>query len=200
MTSANALGSTVITLQFDLSRNIDGAAQDVQAAIAAAGRQLPPEMPTPPSYQKVNPADQPVLYIALTSATLPLSQLDEYATTLIAQRISTVNGVAQVQVFGSQKYAVRIQIDPRALAARSVGIDEVANAVRANNVNLPTGTLYGPDSAYTVQANGQLFDDKAYEKVIIDWRDGRPLRLNEIRKTLDSVEKDMTAAWYNYRR
>ncbi|MFL5294644.1 MAG: efflux RND transporter permease subunit, partial [Myxococcales bacterium] len=196
MTSANSLGSTVITLQFDLSRSIDGAAQDVQAAIAAAGRQLPPEMPTPPSYQKVNPADQPVLYLALTSATLPLSQLDEYATTLIAQRISTVNGVAQVQVFGSQKYAVRIQVDPRALAARSIGIDEVANAVRSNNVNLPTGTLYGPDTAYTVQANGQLFDAKGYQNIIIAWRDGRPVRLSELGRSLDSVENDKTAAWF----
>jgi HAE1 family hydrophobic/amphiphilic exporter-1 len=196
MTSANALGSTVITLQFDLSRSIDGAAQDVQAAIAAAGRQLPPEMPTPPSYQKVNPADQPVLYLALTSATLPLSQIDEYAETLIAQRISTVSGVAQVQVFGSQKYAVRIQMDPRALAARGIGIDEVANAVRTNNVNLPTGTLYGPNTAYTVQANGQLYDAKAYENVIIAFRDGRPVRLNELGRSLDSVENDKTAAWY----
>src|SRR5207253_5710469 len=156
MTSASALGSTNITLQFTLSRNLDAAAQDVQAAIAAAARQLPPNLPTPPSYQKVNPADQPILYLALTSPTLPLSDLDEYGSTLLAQRISTISGVAQVLVYGSQKYAVRLQVDPKALASRNIGIDEVANAVGAQNVNLPTGIMYGPHTAYTVQANGQL--------------------------------------------
>ncbi len=196
MTSTNQLGTTTITLQFDLSRSIDAAAQDVQAAIAQAQRQLPPEMPTPPSYQKVNPADQPILYLALTSPTLPLSAIDEYATTFIAQRISTVSGVAQVQVFGSQKYAVRIQADPRALAARQIGIDELSNAVRANNVNLPTGTLWGPHTAYTVQANGQLQDAKGYQNIIVAFRDGRPVRLTEVAQAQDSVENDKTAAWY----
>jgi len=196
MTSTNQLGVSTITLQFDLSRSIDAAAQDVQAAIAQAQRQLPPEMPTPPSYQKVNPADQPILYLALTSPTLPLSAIDEYATTFIAQRISTVSGVAQVQVFGSQKYAVRIQADPRALAARGIGIDELSNAVRANNVNLPTGTLWGPHTAYTVQANGQLQDAKGYQNIIVAFRDGRPVRLTEIAQAQDSVENDKTAAWY----
>ena len=196
MTSTNQLGVSTITLQFDLSRSIDAAAQDVQAAIAQAQRQLPPEMPTPPSYQKVNPADQPILYLALTSPTLPLSAIDEYATTFIAQRISTVSGVAQVQVFGSQKYAVRIQADPRALAARGIGIDGLSNAVRANNVNLPTGTLWGPHTAYTVQANGQLQDAKGYQNIIVAFRDGRPVRLTEIAQAQDSVENDKTAAWY----
>jgi len=196
MTSTNQLGSTSITLQFDLSRSIDAAAQDVQAAIAQAQRQLPPEMPTPPSYQKVNPADQPILYLALTSPTLPLSAIDEYATTFIAQRISTVSGVAQVQVFGSQKYAVRIQADPRALAARQIGINELSAAVQANNVNLPTGTLWGPHTAYTVQANGQLQDAKGYQNIIVAFRDGRPVRLTEVAQALDSVENDKTAAWY----
>ena len=196
MTSTNQLGSTTITLQFDLSRSIDAAAQDVQAAIAQAQRQLPPEMPTPPSYQKVNPADQPILYLALTSPTLPLSAIDEYATTFIAQRISTVSGVAQVQVFGSQKYAVRIQADPRALAARQIGINELSSAVQANNVNLPTGTLWGPHTAYTVQANGQLRDAKGYQNIIVAFRDGRPVRLTEVAQAQDSVENDKTAAWY----
>jgi HAE1 family hydrophobic/amphiphilic exporter-1 len=196
MTSVNQLGSTVITLQFSLERNIDAAAQDVQAAIAQASRQLPPEMPTPPSYQKVNPADQPVLYLALTSPTLPLSAIDEYATTFIAQRISTVNGVAQVQVYGSQKYAVRIQADPRALAARQIGINELSSAIQANNVNLPTGTLWGPHTAYTVQANGQLENAKGYDNIIVAYRDGRPVRLNEVAKATDGVENDKTAAWY----
>src|SRR5207253_3195426 len=196
MTSSNSLGSTTITLQFDLSRNIDAAAQDVQAAIAQAQRQLPPEMPSPPSYQKVNPADQPVLYLALTSPTLPLSAIDEYATTFIAQRISTISGIAQVQVYGSQKYAVRIQADPRALAARQIGINELSGAIQANNVNLPTGTLWGPHTAYTVQANGQLLDAKGYQNIIVAYRDGRPVRLTEVAKAIDGVENDKTAAWY----
>src|SRR6185503_1372717 len=157
MTSASALGSTNITLQFALSRNLDAAAQDVQAAIAAAARQLPPNMPAPPSFSKVNPADTPVIYLALSSDTMPMNQLDEYAETLMAQRISTVQGVAQVQVFGAQKYAVRVQLDPRQIATRGVGIDEVVTAVRNSNVNLPTGVLNGPYTAYTIQASGQLY-------------------------------------------
>ncbi|MFL5310503.1 MAG: efflux RND transporter permease subunit [Myxococcales bacterium] len=196
MTSTNQLGSTTITLQFSLERSIDAAAQDVQAAIAQAQRQLPPEMPTPPSYQKVNPADQPILYLALTSPTLPLSAIDEYATTFIAQRISTISGVAQVQVFGSQKFAVRIQADPRALAARQIGINELSAAVQANNVNLPTGTLWGPHTAYTVQANGQLQEAKGYQNIIVAFRDGRPVRLTEVAQAQDSVENDKTAAWF----
>ena len=196
MTSTNQLGATQITLQFSLERSIDAAAQDVQAAIAQAQRQLPPEMPTPPSYQKVNPADQPILYLALTSPTLPLSSINEYATTFIAQRISTINGVAQVQVFGPQKYAVRIQADPRALAARQIGVNELSNAIKANNVNLPTGTLWGPHTAYTVQANGQLLDAKSYQNLIVAFRDGRPVRLNEVATAQDSVENDKNVAWY----
>ena len=133
MTSSSSLGSTSITLQFDLSRNIDGAGQDVQAAIARASSQLPPGMPTPPTYRKVNPADQPILYVAMGSKTLPLYVVDKYAETMMAQRISMVKGVAQVQVYGSQKYAVRIQLDPQAMATRQIGIDDVRNAV-ANEI------------------------------------------------------------------
>src|SRR6202171_3290662 len=142
--STNSQGSTSITLQFNLSRNIDAAAQDVQSAIAAASRQLPPNMPAPPSYSKVNPADQPILYLALYSDSMPLYELNEYADPMMAQRISTVAGVAQVQVFGSSKYAVRVQLDPRQLATRGIGIDEVVSSIRNNNVNLPTGVMYGP--------------------------------------------------------
>src|SRR5712692_6467425 len=156
MISSSTLGSTSITLQFNLSRNIDGAAQDVQAAIAAAGRQLPPNMPAPPSYNKVNPADQPVFFLALTSDTMPLYQVDEYGETMMAQRISMVPGVAQVQVYGAPKYAVRIQLDPRQLAARGIGINDVQTAIGNSNVNLPTGVMIGPYTAYIVQANGQL--------------------------------------------
>src|SRR5713226_9632733 len=158
MSSTNAVGSTSITLQFTLDRNIDAAAQDVQAMIAKTVSQLPPELPAPPSYQKVNPADQPILYLVLSSANMKLSDVDEYAETTVAQRISMVSGVAQVQVFGAQKYAVRAQLDPKKLAAYQIGIDDVANAIQNANVNLPTGTLYGHSTAYTVQATGQLLD------------------------------------------
>ncbi|MFY9552792.1 MAG: efflux RND transporter permease subunit [Thermoanaerobaculia bacterium] len=197
MSSTSTLGSTQITLQFDLSRDLDGAALDVQSAISAAGRQLPPNMPSPPSYGKVNPADQPVLYLTLTSKVLPLSQLDDYGEVMMAQRISTVSGVAQVQVFGPQKFAVRVQADPRALASRGIGIDEVSDAVRNANVNLPTGVLYGPLTAYTVQANGQIFNAEGYTPLIVSYRNGSPVRLGEIARVIDSVENDKAAAWYN---
>jgi len=196
MTSASALGSTNITLQFTLSRDLDAAAQDVQAAIAAAGRQLPPNMPAPPSFSKVNPADTPVIYLALSSETMPMNQLDEYAETLMAQRISTVEGVAQVSVYGAQKYAVRIQLDPTQLASRGIGIDEVATAIRSSNVNLPTGVLNGPFTAYTVQANGQLLKADDYKHITIAWRNGRPVHLEEVGTVLDDVENNLTAAWF----
>jgi HAE1 family hydrophobic/amphiphilic exporter-1 len=196
MSSTSGIGSTQITLQFNLSRDLDAAAQDVQAAIAAAQRQLPPDMPSPPTYQKVNPADSPILYLALTSPSLPLSQLDEYGETLMAQRISTVSGVAQVLVYGAQKYAVRIQLDPDALAARGLGLDEVSQAVQNANVNLPSGTLYGPNKAYTVAADGQLKDAAAYRPVIVAYRDGAPVRLDELGRVVDSVQNDKAGAWF----
>jgi len=196
MVSSSSLGRTSITIQFNLSRNIDAAAQDVQAAIAKTASQLPQDMPSPPTYQKVNPADQPVLYMALTSPTLPLSVVDEYAETLMAQRISMVSGVAQVQVFGSQKYAVRAQLDPKALAVRGIGIDEVSNAIQNANVNLPTGTLWGRNEAFTVQANGQLTDAAAYRPLIVTYRNGSPVRLGDLGRVLDSVENDKAASWY----
>jgi HAE1 family hydrophobic/amphiphilic exporter-1 len=196
MSSSSSLGSTSVILQFDLNRNIDAAAQDVQAAISRANRQLPQDMPYPPSYRKVNPADQPVLYLALTSPTLPLYDLDEFGETMIAQRISTVAGVAQVQVYGSQKYAVRVQLDPRALATRNIGIDQVANAVRTANVNLPTGVLWGPQRAYTLQASGQLTKAAAYRPIVVSYVNGKPVRLDELGTVYDSVENDKTAAWF----
>ncbi|MEK7383185.1 MAG: efflux RND transporter permease subunit, partial [Elusimicrobiota bacterium] len=196
MTSANTQGITQITIVFSLARDIDAAAQDVQSAIAAAQRQLPQDMPSPPSYRKVNPADDPVLYLALSSSTLPLSQVDEYAQTLIAQRISMVSGVAQVQVFGSQKYAVRIRLNPRALASRGVGIDEIAAAVQTANVNLPTGTLSGASQAFTVQASGQLMNAAAYRPLIVAYRGGSPVRLQELGSVIDGVENDRIASWY----
>ena len=180
MTSSNALGVTQVTLQFELARDIDAAAQDVQAAIAKAARQLPPDMPAPPSYQKVNPADSPVFYLALSSSTLPLSEVDNYAETILAQRLSTVSGVAQVSVFGSQKYAVRLQVDPRALAARGLGIDDLTTAIQKGNVNLPTGTLSGRDRALTIQSNGQLLAAKDYGALIVAYKNGAPVRLSLI--------------------
>src|SRR2546422_3041428 len=193
MTSSNVQGSTQVTLQFNLSRNIDAAAQDVQAAITQTSAQLPQNMPSPPSFRKVNPADQPILYLALSSPTLPLSEVDEYAETFLAQRISMVGGVAQVQVFGSQKYAVRVQLDPRELASRQLGINEVENAVERGNVNLPTGTLWGSHQAITVQANGQLTDAAAYRPLIVAYRNGSPVRLEELGRVINSVENDKIA-------
>jgi HAE1 family hydrophobic/amphiphilic exporter-1 len=196
MTSSNSLGSTSITLQFALDRDIDAAAQDVQAAIAGTLRQLPPDMPSPPSYRKVNPADSPILFIALTSPSLPLYALDEYAQTMLAQRISTVSGVAQVQVFGSQKYAVRVQLDPKALASRDLGIEEVAGAIRSANVNLPTGTLQGPQRAFTIQTHGQLFEAEDYRPIIVAYRNGQPVRLQELGRVVDGTQNDKQAAWF----
>lgn len=197
MTSSSGLGLTQITLTFTLDRNIDAAAQDVQAAITKAASLLPRDMPTPPSYQKVNPADQPILYLALSSPTLPLSTVNEYAETFIAQRVSTVSGVAQVLVFGSQKYAVRLQLDPDALASRGIGIDEVGQAVEQGNVNLPTGILYGPHQAFTVETSGQLTEASAYRPLVIAYRNGSPVRLGDLGRVVDSVENDKVASWYN---
>jgi HAE1 family hydrophobic/amphiphilic exporter-1 len=193
--STSSLGSTNITLQFDLNRDIDAAAQDVQSMIARAARQLPPQMPSPPSYQKVNPGDQPVVFLALRSATLPLSTVNEYAET-IGQRISMVSGVAQVQIFGAARYAVRVDIDPRKLSARGIGIDEVASAIQGANVNLPTGTIYGPDRTFTLLANGQLMNAAAYAPVVIAYRNGNPVRLGEVARVYDGIEQDKSANFY----
>jgi hydrophobic/amphiphilic exporter-1 (mainly G- bacteria), HAE1 family len=197
MTSISAQGSTSITIQFSLERNIDAAAQDVQASIAKAAKQLPPNMPTPPTYSKVNPADAPVLYIAMSSPSLPLSTVDNYAENLLAQQISMINGVAQVSVYGSQQYAVRIQVDPNKLAAYGLGIDQVEQAVTAGNVDLPTGILYGKHQAFTVQATGQLEDAAAWRPLIVEYRNGNPIRLEQLGNVLDSVQNDKVAAWYN---
>ncbi|MEO8218741.1 MAG: multidrug efflux RND transporter permease subunit [Acidobacteriota bacterium] len=200
MTSSSGLGSTDITLQFDLSRDLDAAAQDVQSAIAAAARQLPPNMPSPPRFRKVNPADSPIFYLALTSDLMPLYQLDEYAETMMAQRLSTISGVAQVVVYGAQKYAVRIQLDPRQLATRGLGIDEVTSAIRSSNVNLPTGVLNGAFQASTVLTNGQLYHAEDYRPLTVAYRNGAPVRLEDLGIVQDSVENDKTAAWFKDKR
>ena len=196
MTSVNTLGSTQVTLEFDLSRNLDGAAVDVQAAITQASRLLPPGMPTPPTFAKVNPADQPILFLALSSTTLPLYTLNEYAETRVAQRISQVSGVAQVQILGAQRYAVHAQMDPYAMASRQVGINEVEQALRNWNVNLPTGTINGPNRAFTLQASGQLMNAAAYRSIIVAYRRGSPVRMEEIGRVVDSVEDERTASWF----
>ena len=200
MYSVSGQGVTQITLQFALDRDIDAAAQDVNSAIAATARQLPSAMPAPPSFRKVNPGDFAVFYLALTSDTLPLSTVDEYAETFLAQRISTISGVAQVQVYGQQKYAVRAQVDPGALASRGIGINEVQQAIAQANVNLPTGTLYGKDRLFAVQANGQLFDAAAFRPLIVGYRNGSPIHLEQLGRVIDSVESDKVAAWFKDKR
>src|SRR2546425_4361600 len=196
MTSVNSLGSTQITLEFDLNRSLDGAAVDVQGAITQAARLLPPGMPTPPTFTKVNPADQPILYLVITSTTVPPWTLDEFAETSIAQRISQVSGVAQVQVLGSQKFAVHAQLDPHALAARQIGINEVEAALRAWNVNTPTGSIIGPHKSYTLQATGQLMTADEYKKMTVTFRNGAPVRLGELGTIKDGVEDERTASWF----
>ncbi len=196
MTSSNSLGNTQITLEFDLNRKLDGAAVDVQAAITQSSRMLPQGMPTPPTFTKVNPADQPILYLALTSPTLPLWTLNEYAETRIAQRISMISGVAQVQVLGAQKYAVHVQMDPHAMASRQVGINEVESSLKNWNVNLPTGSIIGPQRAFTLQASGQLLTAAQYRPVVVAYRRGSPVRLEELGTIIDSVEDDKTASWF----
>ena len=200
MTSSSQLGGTNITLQFSLDRTIDGAAQDVQSAISAVQRRLPQDMPNPPSFRKANPADDAVLLLAVSSPTLPLSQVNEFAETLLAQRISTINGVAQVQVYGSQKYAVRVQLSPQALASRGIGMEDVKNALSSANVNLPTGTLSGSTSSLTLQANGQLQNADAYRRVIVTYRNGSPVRLGDVATIVDSVQNDKVAGWFNQER
>ena len=197
MSSVNTQGFTAITLQFDLSRNIDAAAQDAQAAISGTAGQLPVDMPAPPSYAKVNPADQPIIYMSVSSPTLPLSTVHRYADTLMAQRISMIKGVAQVQVYGEQKYAVRVQLDPKALAARGIGIDEVTAAIQRGNVNLPTGLLTGAHKAFSLQATGQLTDATAYRPLIVAYRNGSPVRLEQLGRVIDSVQNNKVANWFN---
>ena len=200
MISVSSQGITAITIQFSLDRDIDAAAQDVQSAMTTAQKLLPPTMTTPPSFRKVNPADFPIFYLALTSDAVPLYTVNEYAETYLAQRISTINGVAQVQVFGQQKYAVRVQVDPNALAARGIGINEVEQAVAQANVNLPTGTLYGKNRTVAVQASGQLFDAVAFGPLIVTYRNGSPVRLNQLGRVVDGVQNDKVAAWFKDKR
>jgi hydrophobic/amphiphilic exporter-1 (mainly G- bacteria), HAE1 family len=197
LSSTSTLGKTQLTLQFNLSRQIDDAAQDVEAAIAASAGQIPNDLPNPPTYSKVNPADQPILYLYLKSPTLQLSQVDSYAQTYIAQKLSTISGVAQVQLYGSKKYATRIQIDPQQLASRQLGLEQVQTAIQQGNVNLPTGSLSGKFKNFAVQTNGQLADAAAYRKLIVSYRNVAPTYLEQLGRVIDSVENDRVASWYN---
>src|ERR1019366_1873879 len=197
MSSSNSQGSSTITVQFDLSRKIDAAAQDIQAAISRAGGRLPPNMPRPPSYQKMNPAEQPIFYLALSSSTAPFYTIDEYAETLIAQRLSMVSGVSRVEAYGAQKYAVRVQVNPDQLSAHGVGIDDVQKAIEQSNTNLPTGKLDGQRQAFTVMSNGQLTNAAAYRPLIVAYRNGVPIRLEQLGNVIDDVENNKSASWYN---
>jgi hydrophobic/amphiphilic exporter-1 (mainly G- bacteria), HAE1 family len=197
MSSTSEQSSTSIALQFALDRNIDGAAGDVQTAIAAAAGQLPAGMPSPPTFRKVNPADSSIINLALSSSTQPMSTVDYYAEDVVGQQISRIAGVAQVNVMGAQKYAVRVKLNPLAMAARGVGIDTVQTAIQSGNVNLPSGVLWGANKAYTVQATGQLTDAAAYRRLVVADHNGVPVRLQDIADVADSVEVDKNESWVN---
>lgn len=200
MNSSSSADVTTIDLSFELSRDIDAAAQDVQSALSAAQRRLPPGMPTPPIPRKVNPADAPVLLLALSSPTVPPAQLDEYAETQMAQRLSRIDGVADIHVYGATQYAVRISIDPDRLAAAGIGIDQVQHAVTDANVNQATGTVYGPTQQFQVRTQGQLLRAAPYNDITLAWRNGAPVRLGDVGHAYDSVQNDQVASWYKHDR
>ena len=196
MTSTSGISSLSITLQFDLSRNIDGAARDVQQAINAASGLLPSDLPTPPTYRKTNPADRPVLIYAVHSDSLPIYRVDDYAYTILAQKLSTVPGVSEARIFGQQPYAAHVQIDPGALASRGLGFEDVRNALTATTLDRPKGNLEGAHQTYTLDTNDQLFNAAAYNNVIIAYRNGAPVRVKDVGKAIDSVQNARTGAWY----
>ncbi|HYO84443.1 MAG TPA: efflux RND transporter permease subunit, partial [Bryobacteraceae bacterium] len=200
MSSVNSLGQTQVTVQFNLTRDIDAAAQDIQAAISAAAARLPASMPRPPSYEKVNPAEQPIIYLSLDSTVLPMYTVTEYADTSLAQRISTVPGVSRVIVYGAQKYAVRVQLDPDKLVARQIGIDEVQQAVAESNTNTPTGRLHGARQAFTIRSSGSLEEAAQYRPIVVAWRNGSPVRLEELGRIIDGVEDDKVISWTDEKR
>jgi len=200
LTSSSSLGTTSIIIQFDLNRNIDGASLDVQTALAVAARRLPVEMTTPPFFRKVNPGDFPILYVSLNSPTLPLSTVNDYAEIVLAQQISQLPGVAQVLVYGAQRFAVRVQVDPVAAAARNISFDDVRNVIAKTNSNAPVGTLVGPRQNITLTATAAMTKAEEYRKVVVAYRNGSPIKLDEIARVIDSVENDKIASWFNERR
>src|SRR5713101_1025658 len=197
MSSSSSLGTTRITIQFDLNRNIDGAALDVQTALSVAARRLPIEMTTPPSFRKVNPGDFPVLYFSLNSQTLPLSAVNDYAELVLAQQISQLPGVAQVLVYGAQRFAVRVQVVPGAAAQRNISLDDIRNVVAKTNSNAPVGTLVGPRQNFTLTATAAMTKAEEYRKVVVAYRNGSPVKLDEVARVIDSVENDKIASWFN---
>ena len=197
MNSSSSLGITQITIQFDLGRNIDGAALDVQTALATAARLLPVEMTTPPTFRKVNPGDFPVLYVSLRSDTVPLSTVDDYAETVLAPQISQLPGIAQVLVYGAQKFAVRVQVNPTEAAARNISLDDVRDVVAKANSSTPVGTLTGPKQSVTLTATSAIEHAADYRDVVVAYRKGAPVKLNQIARVIDSVENDKIATWFN---
>src|SRR6267154_5769643 len=200
MTSTSTLGQTKITIQFALDRNIDGAALDVQTALTVAQRRLPIEMTTPPSFNKTNPSDAPVVLLAMRSSTLPISVVDEYAENVLAQQITQLPGVSNVEVYGAQKYATRVQVDPSAAAARNISLDDIRRVLVATNSNSPVGTLYGPNQNVTLVATNAMRKAEEYRNVIVAWRNGAPVKLEEIANVIDSVENNQVASWFNDKR
>src|SRR5664279_224562 len=197
MTSSSSLGIAQITIQFDLGRNIDGAALDVQTALATAARLLPVEMTTPPFFRKVNPGDFPVLFISMRSDTMPLSLVDDYAETVVAPQLSQLPGVAQVSVYGAQKFAVRVQVDPAAAAARNISLDDIRNVVAKTNSSTPVGTLTGPKQSVTLTATSAIEHAADYRDVVVAYRNGAPIKLSEVARVIDSVENNKIATWFN---
>ncbi len=200
MNSSSSLGSTQITVQFDLGRNIDGASLDVQTALATAQRRLPVEMTTPPFFHKVNPGDFAVVYLSMRSDTLPLSKIDDYAETVVAPTISQMSGVAQVLVYGAQKFAVRVQVDPAAAAARNISLDDIRSVVAKANSSTPVGVLQGKDRTVTLLATGAMEHATDYRNVVVAYRNGAPIKLDQVAHVIDSVEDDKEASWYNDKR
>ena len=196
MTSTSGIGSLSITLQFDLERNIDAAASDVQQAINAASGLLPPDLPTPPTYRKTNPADRPVLIFAAHSNALPISRVDDYAYVILAQKLSTVPGVSEARIFGQQSYAAHVQVNPTALANRGIGLEDVRNALAAATLDRPKGTLEGEHQTFTIDTNDQLFKAAQYNDVIIAYRHGAPVRVKDIGEAVDGTQYARTGGWY----
>jgi len=200
MTSASALGYIQITLQFDLSRQIDGAVSDTLSAINAASPYLPVGMPYPPTIRKVNPADTPILVLGITSDSLPLTTVDAYAENILLQKISQISGVGLVGIGGQQKAAVRIQVDPQALAARGINLEDVRTVLGQANVDLAKGTLNSPRQTYTLNTNDQIFHPDQYADLVVAYRNGSPVRVRDIGRAISAPENDLIAGWYNNKR
>src|SRR6185437_4024956 len=200
MSSTSGLGNTTITLQFNLGRNIDGAAGDVQAAINAAGGLLPKNMPTPPTYRKTNPADRSILIYAVTSDAMPISQVDDYAYNVLAESLSRIQGVSQVDIAGQQTPAVHVQVNPDALAARGIGLDAVRTALVAATTDQPKGNLEGTTQQFSIDTNDQLFDANAFRHIIVAYRNGAPVQVKDIGDVVNSSQYPRTGAWYGDKR